>query len=208
MAEIIGKTGKQSAARIDMTPMVDLAFLLLTFFVLAATLAKPRAQEIIYPEDGSEHPTPLNGENAFTILLGPDEEHIAYYHGLWNDSDTLLHYSALSREGLRKALLSRNREQLTKMTEWKRELESGKISAGEFLQLREQWIKHQAHLTVIVKTMSKTPFRFVISAMDEIEIADIQRRVVQSMEETERKSLLGHKQMDDGFTSFHDSAHR
>lgn len=43
------KRGKKPSARIDMTPMVDLAFLLLTFFVLTSTFSKPKTMEINYP---------------------------------------------------------------------------------------------------------------------------------------------------------------
>jgi hypothetical protein len=88
MAEIVegggggGKHGKKKAkkgsARIDMTPMVDLAFLLLTFFVLAATLAKPKAMEIIYPKevDEQEDKTKLDDALATTLLLGEHENEV------------------------------------------------------------------------------------------------------------------------------------
>jgi biopolymer transport protein ExbD len=50
MAEIIQNNSKRKYPKLDMTPMADLAFLLLTFFVLAASLSKPKAMEIIYPK--------------------------------------------------------------------------------------------------------------------------------------------------------------
>ena len=45
------KRPKKSPVRMDMTPMVDLAFLLLTFFILATSLSKPKTLEIVYPKD-------------------------------------------------------------------------------------------------------------------------------------------------------------
>src|ERR1039458_8600569 len=57
MAEIVqsgGKKGKKRArlgVRLDMTPMVDVAFLLLTFFMLATTLLAPQVMEVTLPPD-------------------------------------------------------------------------------------------------------------------------------------------------------------
>ncbi|MFA6456645.1 MAG: biopolymer transporter ExbD [Bacteroidota bacterium] len=43
------KKKKRIAVRIDMTPMVDVAFLLLTFFMLTTSMSKPQTMEINLP---------------------------------------------------------------------------------------------------------------------------------------------------------------
>ena len=46
---------KKSSTHIDMTPMVDLAFLLITFFILSTTLNKPKAMDMAMPDKDEQH---------------------------------------------------------------------------------------------------------------------------------------------------------
>src|SRR4029079_35113 len=73
---------KKASTRIDMTPMVDLAFLLLTFFVLTSTLNKPQTMEITMPEkpkDETEVPK-VNEKDVLTIVLGENDK-VYWYTG-------------------------------------------------------------------------------------------------------------------------------
>lgn len=75
------KRAKKASTRIDMTPMVDLAFLLLTFFILTSTFNKPKAMEINYPADPKDKDTkPPKINNALTFIL-TDNDGIYYYPG-------------------------------------------------------------------------------------------------------------------------------
>jgi len=79
MSEIA--TGKKGVPSIDMTPMVDLGFLLIAFFMLATTLAKPKAMELIKPapKDKTDiDPPKVNKKRVLSILLG--ERNIAYFY--------------------------------------------------------------------------------------------------------------------------------
>jgi biopolymer transport protein ExbD len=71
------KRARKQSTRIDMTPMVDLAFLLLTFFVLTATFTKPKAMDLALPAGGGD-PKPV--KNGFTFLLTKDNR-VFYYKG-------------------------------------------------------------------------------------------------------------------------------
>jgi biopolymer transport protein ExbD len=99
---------KRSSTRIDMTPMVDLAFLLLTFFVMTTTLNKPQTMEITMPEKpkpGDEMPE-INEKNVLTLLLGADDK-IYWYMGI---TDPKVEVSNFSATGMRKILLEKKAE--------------------------------------------------------------------------------------------------
>ena len=99
---------KRSSTRIDMTPMVDLAFLLLTFFVMTTTLNKPQTMEITMPEKpkpGDEMPE-INEKNVLTLVLGEDDK-IYWYMGI---TDPAVEVSNFSATGIRKILLAKKAE--------------------------------------------------------------------------------------------------
>src|SRR6218665_1762814 len=92
MAEITNNnSGKQKggvkrmikkSTRVDLTPMVDLGFLLVTFFVFTTTMAEPKAMKIVMPTD--REPGVINKiceTCALTVVLG-DNNKILYYEGL------------------------------------------------------------------------------------------------------------------------------
>lgn len=96
MAEMItavanGKKGHANRfqiPRIDLTPMVDLGFLLLTFFVFSSTLSTPSVMPTIYPDDRENKITDFNHikeSGALTLLLGADNQ-IFYYEGLADET--------------------------------------------------------------------------------------------------------------------------
>lgn len=82
MAEVVqsggsrGHKGKKKARRLgvrmDMTPMVDVAFLLLTFFMLATTLSQPQVMEISLPPD-SKVPVQIAESNLLTLRIRKDQ---------------------------------------------------------------------------------------------------------------------------------------
>ncbi len=100
---------KKMSTRIDMTPMVDLAFLLLTFFILTASFNKPTVMELAMP-DGKGKPTPISDKGALTLILGKNGQ-VHYFFGLNTEaSPATLHTTTFGSEGLRRVLLDRQRQ--------------------------------------------------------------------------------------------------
>ncbi|GAB2526890.1 ExbD/TolR family protein [Rufibacter soli] len=103
------KRAKKGSTKVDMTPMVDLGFLLLTFFVMTTTLAKPQIMEINMPvkPKTEEERNELKASNAFTILLG-DNNRIFYYRGLHQPNMNIIpkvEESDWSAKGIRQVVL-------------------------------------------------------------------------------------------------------
>ncbi|MBK7762127.1 MAG: biopolymer transporter ExbD [Bacteroidetes bacterium] len=78
------KKGKKLSTRIDLTPMVDLGFLLITFFIFTTTMSKPKTMEINMPVDTKDDSTKAKDYCTMTILLSK-EHRVYYYVGLADD---------------------------------------------------------------------------------------------------------------------------
>jgi biopolymer transport protein ExbD len=81
-----GTKSKKQSTRVDMTPMVDLGFLLITFFMLTTTMSKPKTMDLIMPKDTKDEKeqNKVKESTALTILLGK-KDRVYYYEGLAQD---------------------------------------------------------------------------------------------------------------------------
>lgn len=110
-----GKKGKvrskKANTKVDLTAMVDLAFLLITFFMLTTSLSKPIAMDIAKPDqEDNDVKNELRASQTMTILLGKNNK-VAWYMGEAGKS-------APNIEGfseIRKTIL-KNKEQVSKTT--------------------------------------------------------------------------------------------
>src|SRR6185295_13160446 len=75
------KKAKKLSTRVDMTPMVDLGFLLITFFIFTATMKSPTTMDLNMPkETDKKDETKIKQSGALTILLGKNDQ-VYYYEG-------------------------------------------------------------------------------------------------------------------------------
>jgi biopolymer transport protein ExbD len=98
-----GPKQKKKSTKIDMTAMVDVAFLLLTFFILTTTLATPKAMEINKPpksDDPEENQKDVAESKVLTLILG-EKDKIYYYYGITEPEVKTTDFSA---SGVRKVI--------------------------------------------------------------------------------------------------------
>ena len=173
------KHGKKGSARIDMTPMVDLGFLLLTFFVLTSTFAKPKVMSLTYPAKEDVQPKdPPKVKNGITFLISDDK--VFYYKGQFYPAGnaegkpaTELIETNFGPQGIRKILKEENTFVLNKITELKGKLDKKQISDSIYKKELIAAKGDKEALKVLVKTDMKAKTRNFIDVIDELYIAQI-----------------------------------
>lgn len=86
MAELSITSNRRMTPKVDLTAMVDLAFLLITFFMLTTTLSKPVAMDIAKPAEAENAWMELPASRTMTIILGANNQ-LAWYMGVAGQSE-------------------------------------------------------------------------------------------------------------------------
>ena len=105
------KKAKKQSTLIDMTPLVDLAFLLITFFIFTTTMATPLAMRLTMPKDTDkkEEQNKAKESGALTILLGKGDQ-VYYYEGqLLPDGSNFKSSSFDPKNGIRQVIINKKR---------------------------------------------------------------------------------------------------
>jgi biopolymer transport protein ExbD len=150
------RTSRHKAPHMDFTPMVDLGFLLITFFMLTTTLAKPTVMPLIMPDDeGTFEPT--KASKALTLLLGADNK-VYWYEGMEVDK---IDSSTFERDGIRQVLLHKMQKV---EDQWGLQSYQDAKTGTEMTG---------SHLNVIIKPGTNSRYCNLVDALDEMAICRI-----------------------------------
>lgn len=148
---------KKQGGRVDLTAMVDLAFLLITFFMLTTSLSKPKAMDIAMPDKNKDKDQTdqldVADNRTMTILLGSDNK-LEWYMGLLDnplDGPTVADYG---KNGIRPVLL----EKLKSVPQVTGDPEKG--------------------LIVIIRPSDKANYKNLVDILDEMKIVDAKQYMI------------------------------
>ena len=206
MAEIIQAEGKKKGGKrkpkkfsthIDMTPMVDLMCLLITFFMLTTAFSKPKAMEITMPEKSTkDDPQPqikISADKTINILLSGNDK-IYYYYGVADPNKPLpeLIKTDYSKDGIRKILLQRNKIVFKAVAELKEKVIKGElVMADSSLNNQIKALKKSDKTApiILIKADDKAKYKNMVDIIDEMAITTIASYAVVDIAPTELKMI-------------------
>ena len=188
------KRAKKGSTRIDMTPMVDLAFLLLTFFILTTTMYKPSTLQLTFPvppED--DKPKDLDKVNNALTLFLTKKDQILYYKDAFKAGETQLTRTDFS--AVEKMLIEMNKPTVERINELSRQLNEKKIEKYVYDSLKNEAQKRPEALFVIIKPEKDAKYRNMIDIVDEMDISGIGKFAVQDTIKPEEQVLIDQEKL-------------
>jgi biopolymer transport protein ExbD len=169
------KRGKKLSTRVDMAPMVDVIFLLLTFFMLTTTFSKPQAMQLNMPvkaeANAEKQAQDVKASNALTVILGPENK-IYYYEGLATKPEDI-QVTDYSSEGIRKIILKKKREVGEDIQARERLITEAKKAGKDPATIKKIW-----KLVVLIKPMDDANYRNMVDILDEMNICAVSRYAI------------------------------
>jgi len=177
------RRSKKIQTRIDFTPMVDLGFLLITFFMLATSLIKPQTMEITMPSDKKTEDSDKNiakASQAITLILGRNDK-VFYYFGKTEGAQLI--ETTYSPSGLRKILLEKNYNVVRQVEDLKSEKIKSSMEDDIFKKRLEE-IKTSKNAPIVrIMLTDDANYRNLVDALDEMNICSISRYAIVDIDE-------------------------
>ncbi len=199
---------KKQQTRVDFTPMVDMMMLLITFFMLCTTLAKPQTMELSMPTNDKnltdQDKSVSKASYTITIFVTADNQ-IYYVEGMPKyDDPTCLKKTTWGKDGIRKVLIGHVTEDGTQpildvMTAKakldQKKHENPNMSQAEYdeelKKIKNGEINGQkiSTMTIIIKATDNSKYVNMTDALDEMQICSVGKYVIDKISDQDKKLL-------------------
>jgi biopolymer transport protein ExbD len=157
------KRVNKKSTRVDLTPMVDLGFLLLTFFVFTTALSTPMAMNLVMPYDKTPPDDKVCESCVLTVLLDKNNS-IKYYEGAAENNPPVKE-TGFAPEQIRTVLMQK-----------KAAVQKARGSADQFI--------------LIIKSSPTSNFKNFVDITDEVTICQVKKYYVDELNQADKKILL------------------
>ncbi|MEO5563522.1 MAG: biopolymer transporter ExbD [Chitinophagaceae bacterium] len=174
------KKAKKLSTRVDMTPMVDLGFLLITFFIFTATMNEPSTMDLNMPKDTDkeDEQTKTKQSGALTVMLGKNDQ-VYYYEGeLAPDGSN---FQQTTFKGIRDEIIKKKKSVIAAyrtdpVCEDKARKEGKRVSDCA-----------QQDFFVVIKPDEESTYKNAVDMLDEMTINDVKRYALMKISDTEKQ---------------------
>lgn len=173
-----GTRSKKLSTRVDMTPMCDVGFLLITFFMLTTTLQREKTMNLFLPHDvkDQEQQNKVKESQALTILLGKDNN-LYYYEGVGD---------AAAKDPVK----------LVKKSNYNLKGGIGEIISDKWKSVIQKSGGRDS-IVVIIKPNKDATYENVVSVLDDMNIYEVRKYALVDMSDNEQK-MIDLKKKDSG----------
>ena len=169
------KKAKKLSTRVDMTPMVDLGFLLITFFVFTATMSSPTTLDLNMPKDvkDEKQKTEVKQSSVLTIMLGKADQ-VYYYEGQLEVGEGKNNFKSSNFKDIRKIIIDKRKDVVSRHVH-SDACEPEKQSAKK--KGEPDWEKacEDMDFVVIIKPNDEATYKNTVDILDEMTINQVKR---------------------------------
>jgi biopolymer transport protein ExbD len=158
--------GKKLSTKVDLTPMVDLAFLLITFFMLTTSLNKPKAMDLNMPKKDKIKQQDVKESQVINILLGKDD--VVWYYETSDGKMTDMKQTGFGANGVRDIVL-RKQKRVEKMF-------------GHDKDMYDKTI-------VLIKMAEGSKYKNMVDILDEMDITSTKIYAIQDIVPIEQETI-------------------
>ncbi|WEK36935.1 MAG: biopolymer transporter ExbD [Candidatus Pseudobacter hemicellulosilyticus] len=166
------RKSRKLSTKVDLTPMVDLGFLLITFFIFNTRLSEPMAMKLFLPADAKtpDKEMPVGESTALTLLaMGNDK--VFYYHGSLTDALKKGEYG---------------------VTGYHVATGIGQVIRNKKLVMEQKERGFSKDMVLIIKPGNDASYQNVVDLLDETSINQVKRYSLTDISDFELQSALAH----------------